>query len=206
MNYYRFSISWPRVLPSGDVANVNEAGIEYYNKVINKILEYHLEPMVTMYHWDLPQELQNFGGWANSLIAKYFEAYANLLFDRFGDRVKYWITLNEPSSFCEAYGDPSNAPGIDAHGVGDYLCAHNALKAHALAYHLYKNTYYSQFKGRIGISLCTEFYFSKSNNTKDVDRALQFEVRPFFFNRNLLLFKLQHIHFSTVWTVFTPDF
>lgn len=100
MNFYRFSIAWSRVLPTGDISKINEKGIEYYNRLIDRLIECDLQPMVTMYHYDLPQSLQAFGGLTNSYFIQAFEAYANLLFDRFGDRVKYWITFNEPADFC----------------------------------------------------------------------------------------------------------
>lgn len=96
MDFYRFSIAWPRILPTGDITDVNEKGIEYYRKVIDKLLENNILPLVTMYHNDLPQRLQLLGGFTNDIIIKYFEDYARLLFERFGDRVKYWITFNEP--------------------------------------------------------------------------------------------------------------
>ncbi|XP_031633962.1 furostanol glycoside 26-O-beta-glucosidase-like [Contarinia nasturtii] len=119
MNFYRFSISWSRILPTGDIAEVNEKGIQYYNILIDTLIEYKLQPMVTLYHYDLPQYLQSFGGLTNSIIISYFEAYSNLLFDRFGDRVKYWITFNEPSDFCTAgYGGSYHAPALNAHGIG----------------------------------------------------------------------------------------
>lgn len=182
MNHYRFSISWPRVLPDGDVANINKAGIDYYNKVINKILDYGIEPMVTMYHWDLPRELQKFGGWTNPLIIRYFEAYANLLFEQFGDRVKYWITFNEPNVFCQlGYGSFFFPPAIDAHGVGEYLCAHHVIQSHTLVYRSYRQTYFEQFKGKIGITINSEFFYSKTNNTEHVDRAMHFSVCRILF-------------------------
>lgn len=87
MNFYRFSIAWSRVLPNGDISSINEKGIEYYNRLINLLLENGIEPMVTMYHYDLPNELQKFGGLTNPIFVSFFEAYANLLFERFGDRV-----------------------------------------------------------------------------------------------------------------------
>lgn len=177
MHFYRFSIAWARVLPSGDISNINERGIDYYNKLINTLIENNLEPMVTMYHYDLPLELQKFGGLTNAIFVNYFEAYANLLFDRFGDRVKYWITFNEPGDFCIAgYGSSAHAPAINAHGVGEYLCGHNVLKAHAVAYRLYKSTYYDRFKGQIGITISSRFFYSASNDTNIVDRAMQFSV------------------------------
>lgn len=181
MNFYRFSIAWSRVLPTGDVSNINEKGIEYYNNLINKLLELDLKPMVTMYHYDLPQKLQTFGGLTNSIIISYFEAYANLLFERFGDRVKYWITFNEPSDFClDGYGSGYQAPAMDFSGVAEYLCGSNVLKAHAVAYRLYKNTFYDRFKGEIGITLSSRFFYSDKNDTNSVDRAMQFSVCRLF--------------------------
>lgn len=185
MNYYRFSISWARILPNGDITDINEAGIRYYNKLISKLLENNIEPMITMYHYDLPSNLQTFGGWTNSIMISYFQAYANLLFERFGDRVKYWITFNEPGDFCTAgYGGVGQAPGVDEHGVGEYLCAHNVLKAHAVVYHLYRNTFYEEYKGQVGITVSSRFFYSDTNNSEDVDRAMQFSVcflyKPFY--------------------------
>lgn len=178
MDYYRFSIAWSRVLPNGDTSSVNEKGIAYYDKMIDELLANGIEPMVTMYHYDLPQALQLFGGLTNPIIISYFEAYANLLFERFGDRVKYWITFNEPGDFCPAgYGDSVHAPGIDAHGVGEYLCAHNVLKAHAVVYHTYRKRFADRFHGKIGITISSRFLYSAMNNTYDVDRAMQFGVR-----------------------------
>lgn len=178
MNHYRFSISWSRVLPDGDISSVNEAGIAYYNKLINRILENGMQPMVTMYHYDLPQELQKFGGLTNSIFIGYFESYANLLFDRFGDRVKTWITFNEPSHIClDGYGAGAVAPMVVANGVGEYLCGSNVLKAHATVYHLYKKRYAEWFHGKVGITLSSRFFYSETNNTDDVNRAMQFNVR-----------------------------
>lgn len=123
MNHYRFSISWPRVLPNGDVSNVNEKGIKYYNKLINELRKHNIEPMITMYHVDLPLKLQDLGGFANAMIVDYFKAYANLLFERFGDRVKYWITLNEPSLFCRrSFGHPQRPRITHSSGIEGYLC------------------------------------------------------------------------------------
>lgn len=95
MNFYRFSISWARVLPHGDTSLINEAGIDYYNKLIDRLLENNIEPMVTMYHYDLPQRLQENGGLTNSTVVDNFKAYANLLYTRFGDRVSFKLSQNK---------------------------------------------------------------------------------------------------------------
>ena len=177
MDFYRFSIAWSRVLPTGDITQVNEKGIEYYNKLIDKLVENGIEPMVTMQHFDLPQKLQQLGGFTSSIIIKYFEEYANLLYKRFGDRVKYWITVNEPAHFCVfGYGNDFYAPGIDAHGIGEYECGHNILKAHSVAYHLYRDHYYQRYNGQVGIVLNSFYYYTDTNDTVTVDRAMQFSV------------------------------
>ena len=83
------------MLPNG-IGEKNQAGIDYYNNLINALLEAGITPAVTLYHWDLPQALDDRGGWLNSEVADWFEEYARLCFTEFGDRVKFWITLNEP--------------------------------------------------------------------------------------------------------------
>lgn len=177
MDYYRFSISWARVLPDGDVSNVNERGIKYYNKLINRLLENGIEPMITMYHYDLPNALHKFGGLANPIFIDLFADYAHLLFERFGDRVKTWITFNEPYEFCiDGYGRGIRAPIVKANGVGEYLCADNVLKAHATAYHIYDKFYRKAFNGKIGITLNSMYFYSDKNNSEAVDRTLQFKV------------------------------
>ena len=108
----RFSISWPRILPNG-TGTVNEKGLDFYDRVIDSCLERGAVPWATLYHWDLPQALQNQGGWANRSIVGWFEDYVGIVADRLGDRVKDWMVFNEPCSFVHGgYLSGLHAPGV----------------------------------------------------------------------------------------------
>ncbi|XP_054758147.2 lactase/phlorizin hydrolase-like [Lytechinus pictus] len=191
LKYYRFSISWARILPDGTAGNINEPGITYYNNVINELRDAGIAPMVTLYHWDLPQALQDVGGWDNESIAHHFNDYADLCFDRFGDRVKFWITFNEPWIVSLlGYGTAAFAPGIDEIGTTVYRTTHNIIKSHALAYHTYNNSYRAEQMGQIGITLNSDFVepFDRTNATsvEAHHRALQFNLgwfaHPIYIN------------------------
>ena len=108
---YRFSIAWPRILPEG-CGKINRAGIDFYNRLVDALLGEKIEPWVTLYHWDLPQVLQDEGGWASRMIVDAFVEYADVVSRALGDRVKNWITLNEPwvSAFV-GYEHGRHAPG-----------------------------------------------------------------------------------------------
>jgi len=109
---YRTSISWPRVIPKGK-GDVNRAGLEFYSRLVDELLETGIEPWICLYHWDLPQALQDEGGWANRDIVQYFADYAGLMARELGDRVKRWLILNEPRCIAwlgHFYG--IHAPGI----------------------------------------------------------------------------------------------
>jgi beta-glucosidase len=109
---YRFSISWPRVLPSGRGA-VNEKGLDYYNRLVDELLAAGIQPRPTLYHWDLPQALQDEGGWAYREIMGWFAEYARTMVEALGDRVKMWMVFNEPAVFTHmAYLSGMMAPGI----------------------------------------------------------------------------------------------
>jgi len=175
--FYRFSIAWTRIIPDG--GEVNAKGIEYYNNLINELIANGIEPVVTMYHWDLPQYLQDLGGWMSPLIIDHFEYYADTLYKHFGDRVKTWITFNEPYVFCyKGYSSGTKAPLIHASGVGEYLCGHHMLQSHAAAYHLYKNSYFEEQQGEIGISFDIGFYYAANANVDQsvVDKAINFKL------------------------------
>lgn len=144
---YRFSVSWPRVVPFGRGA-VNDAGLAYYERMVDDLLDAGIEPAVTLFHWDLPQALQDRGGWADRGTAEAFADYAGVLFDRLGNRVPRWFTLNEPYVFVvRGYLFGAHAPGI-----ADLAMAarahHHALLAHGLAVQRFRS---SAATGRIGL-------------------------------------------------------
>jgi beta-glucosidase len=129
---YRFSISWPRVLPQGH-GRVNKPGLDFYDRLVDGLLEAGIEPFVTLYHWDLPQRLQDGGGWVERPTAEAFVEYADAVSRRLGDRVKHWITHNEPWATALM----GHHAGIHAPGVRDYSAAlavsHHVLLSHGWA-------------------------------------------------------------------------
>ena len=129
---YRFSIAWPRVQPDGKSA-VNQAGLDHYRRLVDALCARGIEPVVTLYHWDLPQALQDEGGWTSRATAKQFEDYARIVAGALGDRVERWTTLNEPwvSAFI-GYARGDHAPGLRDLGAG-VLAAHHLLLGHGLA-------------------------------------------------------------------------
>ncbi len=109
---YRLSTSWPRILPEGR-GSANAKGLEFYDRLIDGLLESGIEPWICLYHWDLPQALEYHGGWQNRDTAHWFADYAHLTVRRLGDRVKHWATFNEPNAACVlGYGEGVHAPGI----------------------------------------------------------------------------------------------
>ena len=191
LKYYRFSISWPRLLPDGTMNNPSADGLRYYNALIDELVANGISPMVTLYHWDLPQALQDHGGWANESIVEHFKNYADYCFKNFGDRAKLWITFNEPWIVTMlGYGCGGFAPGICEDGTTTYVVTHNMLKSHAHAWHTYDDIYRAEQQGQIGITLNSDFMepLNRSDPT-DVaaaDKSLQFGVgwfaHPIYIN------------------------
>uniref|UniRef100_A0AC34GQ84 Beta-glucosidase n=1 Tax=Panagrolaimus sp. ES5 TaxID=591445 RepID=A0AC34GQ84_9BILA len=182
INFYRFSISWPRIFPDGTEKSLNQKGVEFYDKLINKLIEEAIEPVVTIFHWDLPQALQDMGGFLDSAISEHYKDYANFLFSHFGDRVKTWITVNEPLSVAQ-YGHcgqrEKHAPGnfSDNCEWTMYLSAQRLLQCHLKAAKLYNEKYRSKQNGKIGITLSGCWYFPKTDSDEDQqasERAFQF--------------------------------
>lgn len=130
LHAYRFSIAWPRVMPGGR-GTVNEAGLDFYDRLVDHLIDAGIEPYVTLYHWDLPLALHHKGGWLNRDSADWFADYTRVIVDRLSDRVRSWITINEPQICVElGYGTGTHAPGMRL-SVSDRLrVAHHMLLAH----------------------------------------------------------------------------
>jgi beta-glucosidase len=129
---YRLSVAWPRIQPDGAGA-ANPAGVDFYSRLVDELLGAGIEPVLTLYHWDLPQVLEDAGGWCNRDTAARFADYARLVQQHLGDRVKRWITLNEP--YCSSvlgYGTGRHAPGVRDAGAA-LTAAHHLLLGHGLA-------------------------------------------------------------------------
>lgn len=179
MTHYRFSIAWSRVMPNGTLPS-NRAGLDYYHRVIDKTIAIGVKPMVTMYHWDLPQSLQDLGGWYNPDIVHWFQDYADLLFTEYGHKIEKWITFNEPWVVTVlGHGNGQDAPGLKDKD-GPYKAAHNLLKAHAEAYHLYQDKFKASQKGQVGITLNCEWFDPqnpiKVSDIETAERAIQFYI------------------------------
>ncbi|XP_075985445.1 myrosinase 1-like isoform X2 [Anticarsia gemmatalis] len=176
LHYYRFSISWPRLLPTGFANKISEDGARYYNNLIDGLLEKGIEPMVSLYHWDLPQTLQDLGGWTNPLIADWFADYARVAYSLFGDRVKMWLTINEPMIVCDsAYNTAIIAPGILNSDHGAFLCNKHVLLAHAKAYRVYEEEFRAQYQGEISIANQLIWYEAWTEDDEDIaELAVQY--------------------------------
>ncbi|XP_047505888.1 myrosinase 1-like [Pieris napi] len=173
LDYYRFSISWPRIMPTGLPNNISEAGLKHYDDFIDELLFYSIEPVVTIYHWDLPVKLQDLGGWTNPLIVDWFESYADILFRNYGNRVKTWITINEPIVICDFnYNSGAFAPDIQEQELAPYICNKNVLMAHAKAYRLYQREYREKYNGKLSLANNVLWIDSKESPRDDELRDL----------------------------------
>ncbi|KAL6843234.1 hypothetical protein ACP4OV_026947 [Aristida adscensionis] len=188
MDAYRFSIAWSRIFPYG-AGEVNQAGINHYNNLINALLAKGIEPYVTLYHWDLPQALEDNNDYA---------VYAEICFKAFGDRVKHWITFNEPHIIAvQGYDSGMHAPGRCSvflyckqgnSSTEPYIVAHNIILAHATVSEIYRTKYKAKQNGQLGISFDVIWCEPMSNSAADVEatkRAQEFQLGwfadPFFF-------------------------
>ncbi|KAJ4804625.1 Beta-glucosidase 31 [Rhynchospora pubera] len=192
LDAYRFSIAWPRLIPDGR-GEVNPKGLQYYNNLINALLSYGIQPHITLYHFDLPQALQDeYTGLLNTNFIDDFTAYSEVCFREFGDRVKDWITFNEPNMEPLGGYDNGNFPpqrcsypfGVVKCTEGNsttepYIVAHNLLLAHASVVSLYREKFQVEQQGKIGLSILALWYEPATENPEDVaaaKRGLDFHI------------------------------
>lgn len=181
-SYYRFSIAWPRVHTFANPSDPkpNPAGIAFYNALINELIANGITPVVTLYHWDLPTAVDDAtGGWGGSGgVIDVFETYSRLCFEKFGDRVKHWMTFNEP--WCSAvlgYDVGVHAPGDKSEpGKKVYIAGHNLLRSHARAVKVYREEFKPTQKGVIGITLNSNWAEPKDPNDPKSVAAAQREM------------------------------
>jgi beta-glucosidase len=167
---YCFSISWPRILPSGS-GPVNQAGLDFYSRLVDGLLARGIQPFVMLYHWELPQALQEKGGWAARDTAFKFAEYAQTAAKTLGDRVPYWVTHNEP--FVSAMGGHFTgqlAPGIQDPVIA-FKAAHHSLLSHGLAVSALRSAIPAQVGAKIGLILNLSPVFPASHSKEDLHAA-----------------------------------
>ena len=184
LKYYRFSIAWSRVIPNGYGA-VNEEGVRFYSQLIDELIANGIHPVVTLYHWDLPLTLQvEFDGWLSETTASAFVQYAALCFARFGDRVKHWITFNEPANHAVyGFARGEHAPGRSRRQTREpYVAAHYMLLSHAYAVARYRAEFQPQQRGLISIALNSDWREPATDAPADIaaaQRSMEFNLAWF---------------------------
>jgi beta-glucosidase len=159
---YRFSISWSRILPDG-IGRVNEAGLDFYKRLVDELQKAGIRPMATLYHWDLPAALDDRGGWVNRDVADWFAEYANVVYRALDDRVELWATLNEPWVVVDGgYLHGALAPG-HRNLFEAPIASHNLLRAHGCAVEAYR----ANGKHQIGIVVNLEPKYAASDSAED---------------------------------------
>ena len=189
---YRFSVSWARVIPDGD-GEVNEKGLAYYDNLVNALLEAGIQPLMTLYHWDLPSTLQDKGGWLNRDIVAAFGRYTRILAQRFRGRVRNYMTINEPQCVTVlGYGNGEHAPGLK---MSDYSLAkiyHNICLAHSEAQRQIKAV---DPQALVGIVPCGRLCYPEQDTPENREAAYQatFDLsRGWAFTFNIVLDSLIH--------------
>lgn len=178
LNAYRFSISWSRVLPEGR-GRVNAPGLAFYERLVDALLEQGIQPMLTLYHWDLPAALDRLGGWLNPDSAHWFADYARLLFRTLDDRVKLWVTLNEPWVVVDGgYLHGVLAPG-QRNIFAAPLASHNLLRAHAAAVQVYR----AAGRHQIGLVVNLEPKYPATESAEDFAATMRADA---YWNRQYL--------------------
>lgn len=179
LNMYRFSMSWTRIMPDGK--NVNEEGLAFYDRLVNKLVSYGIEPLVTIYHFEYPNQLiEEFGGWLSPKGIDAYEAFAKVLFTHFGDRVKYWLTINEQDhvvKISERLGLPKDSAGLEferkLQQANYHMCVATA-KVIQLAHQMIPNS-------KIGPAVNPMPAIPSSGNPKDLIAAMEFNELSHYY-------------------------
>ncbi|XP_048506003.1 myrosinase 1-like [Athalia rosae] len=176
LDHYRFSLSWTRILPSGFNDTTNPNGIRYYRDLLEELKVINVTTVVTLYHRDHPQALENLGGWRNERMVQWFEDYAKVVFDNLGHLVDIFIPINEINALCaDELNDTYKPRGNGLDDMGEYACIHNGLKAHAKVWHLYDKNYRATQGGMIGfVSSSRGWVPSEGVTEESIDRYFQF--------------------------------
>jgi len=178
LNAYRFSASWSRVLPEGR-GGINPRGLGFYERLVDALLEQGTQPMLTLYHWDLPAALDRLGGWLNPDSAHWFADYAQVLFRALDDRVKLWVTLNEPWVVVDGgYLHGVLAPG-QRNPFAAPVAAHNLLRAHASAVQAYR----AEGRHQIGLVVNLEPKYPATETAEDLNATMRADA---YWNRYYL--------------------
>ena len=167
---YRFSISWPRLFPN-DSGVPNEKGVQFYNDLIDELLKNDIQPFITLFHWDMPTWVYHKGGWLNDDVPKLFGEYARFVGKTYGDRVKYFITFNEPQSFLPSgHHKARHAPGLQLDEKEWLHASHNYFRAHGYAVKALRETVSG---AKIGITNSTSADFPYTDSPEDIEAAKQ---------------------------------
>jgi len=178
LNAYRFSVSWSRIFPEGK-GHINEKGLDFYRRLVDSLRAAGIQPLITLFHWDLPAALDDRGGWLNRNIARWFADYASMMFRALDDRQPMWATLNEPWVVTDGgYLHGPLAPG-HRNWFETPIAAHNLLRAHGAAVEAYR----AVGKGRIGIVVNLEPKYPASDSKEDHDALMRADA---YMNRQYL--------------------
>lgn len=166
---YRFSISWPRVLPDG-TGKINQSGLDFYDALVDELLENGIEPYATLYHWEFPYELHKKGGWLNRDSADWFAEYVSIVANKLSDRVKYWMTQNEPQCYIGlGYSRGEHAPGYQLPWKEVMLAGHNSMLAHGKAVMAIRQA--SKQKAEIGYATAGSVKIPFTESAEDIEAA-----------------------------------
>ncbi len=181
---YRFSLSWSRIFPNG-VGEINEKGVKFYSDLIDELLANGIEPYITLFHWDYPYELYKKGGWLNEESVKWFADYAATVVERFSDRVKYYITFNEPQCFIgSGYLVGGHAPGLKMPYRDVFQICHNVLKAHGAAVISMREAARQEIK--IGYAPTCSAHYPSTESAEDINAAREMFFRCPSVNDNFM--------------------